>query len=226
MLKAVIFDFDGVITDSEILHFRSFNQVLAPFDINISKADYYKSFLGLSDFDVFDKLIGEGALGVNCPTTIHLTEKKNKIFNELAKQEGSIIPGVRDFLLKLQQNKIPMAICSGALMVEIQLILEDANLADIFETIVSAEQVKKGKPHPEGFQKALMRLNQKLNTSIQPGDCVVIEDAHWGLDAARAAGMHTVAITNSYGRHALSQAEKIIDHLDELSVDDLHQLCS
>lgn len=225
MVKAVIFDFDGVITDSEILHFRSFNQVLAPFDFNISKAEYYKDYLGLNDFDVFDKLISDGTLGPDCPTSRQLSEMKNKIFKDLAKKEGSIIPGVRNFLALLKKNNVPIAICSGALMVEIQLILEDAGLGDMFEVIVSAEQVKKGKPHPEGFLTALAKLNDKLNSNIQAHECVVLEDAHWGIDAAAAAGMHTVAITNSYHADALSKAEKIIDHLDELTISDLQQLC-
>ncbi len=99
--------------------------------------------------------------------------------------------------------------------------------------IVSAEQVKKGKPDPEGFLLALKLLNKlvrrscggKLHKSIKPADCVVIEDSHWGLQAAKAAGMRAVAITNTYAAEHLKPADKVIEHLAELTLPDLNALC-
>lgn len=225
MLRAVIFDFDGVITDSEILHFRSFNQVLAGYGVEITIKDYYKNYLGLSDFDLFTLLADTDQVQLNGTTIEELTKQKSVIFEELAKTEGSIIEGVRDFIDMLRQNKIAIAICSGALLSEIKLTLEDAKLQSFFEVIVSAEQVKKGKPFPEGFLLALSRLNQRETEAISTNQCVVIEDSRWGLEAAKAAQMHTVAITNSYEAEQLTVAEKIIDHLDQLSIDELQKLC-
>jgi beta-phosphoglucomutase len=225
MLRAVIFDFDGVITDSEILHFRAFNRVLAPFGAEITMRDYYKTYLGLTDIDCFNLLIREGHLKADTQKIEELVKQKNQIFNELAKTEGKIIEGVQGFLKMLRQNNIPMAICSGALLAEIELILEDARLRHFFETIVSAEQVRKGKPSPDGFLLTLRKLNKGRQTPITAAQCVVIEDSHWGLQAAKAAGMHTVAVTNSYDAQQLSMAEKIVAHLSELSISDLQQLC-
>jgi beta-phosphoglucomutase len=112
------------------------------------------------------------------------------------------------------------------------LILEQARLRHFFTVIVSAEQVKKGKPHPDGFLLTLQKLNQcvipaqaGIQEPILPDQCVVIEDSHWGLEAAKKAGMHTVAVTNSYDADELSLAEKIITRLDELNIDDLQKLC-
>ena len=132
---------------------------------------------------------------------------------------------VRDFMEMLSQNGIAMAICSGALLAEIKMTLEDARIQSFFEVIVSAEQVKKGKPNPDGFLLALQRLSQGRQVSIAAGQCVVVEDSHWGLQAAAAAGMHTVAVTNSYDAEQLSMGEKIVTQLDELSMEDLRALC-
>jgi len=233
MLRAVIFDFDGVITDSEILHFRSFNRVLAPFGTEITMKDYYKTYLGLTDVDCFNLLIREGHLKADTQKLVlseaegieELVRQKDQIFKNLAKTEGRIIEGVQDFLKMLRHNNIPMAICSGALLAEIELILEEARLRHFFETIVSAEQVRKGKPSPDGFLLTLCKLNKGRQIPITGAQCVVVEDSHWGLQAAKGAGMHTVAVTNSYDAQQLALAEKIVARLSELSISDLQQLC-
>ncbi len=226
MLQAVIFDFDGVITDSEILHFRVFNKVLSQYDIEITKNDYYRKYLGFTDLDCFKALINEGRLAIDENQINKLIEEKNQVFEELAKTEGSIIEGVREFLQMLQANNVPIAICSGALRSEIELILAEASLRHFFSVLVSAEQVKKGKPAPDGFELALRNLNEQSDNPVLPGQCVVIEDSHWGLEAAKAAGMHTIAVTNSYDADSLAGAEKITARLDDLKIEDLHGLCA
>ncbi len=226
MPGAVIFDFDGVITDSEILHLRAFNRVLAQHNIEITTKDYYKDYLGLTDFDCFEALVDEGRLKPDAQGIKNLVKQKNRVFEELVKTEGRIIEGVRDFLDVLKRNDIGMAICSGALLAEIELILKQSRLRPFFEVIVSAEQIKEGKPNPEGFLLALQRLNEERENPILADECIVIEDSHWGLEAAKAAGMHTIAVTNSYDAEQLAMAEKIVARLDELTMDDLQQLCA
>jgi beta-phosphoglucomutase len=232
MLRAVIFDFDGVITDSEILHLRAFNRVLAQYNIEIATKDYYKEYLGLTDVDCFNLVAERNQPMLDGQKIENLVQLKNQIFEELAQTDGKIIEGVRDFLQMLKENDVPMAICSGAVRAEIELILEQARLRHFFTVIVSAEQVKKGKPHPDGFLLTLQKLNQcvipaqaGIQEPILPDQCVVIEDSHWGLEAAKKAGMHTVAVTNSYDADELSLAEKIITRLVELNIDDLQKLC-
>jgi beta-phosphoglucomutase len=226
MLRAVIFDFDGVITDSEILHLRAFNQSLVPYGVEISTKDYYKNYLGFSDFDCYKALVDNGLLKIDERQIGGIVKKKSKIFEELTKTEGRTIEGVHEFLQMLEDNNISMAICSGSLMVEIEVILEDSGLRHYFTEIVSAEQVKKGKPHPEGFLLSLKKLNKKCHPPIAANECIVIEDSHWGLQAGKAAGMHIIAVTNSYDADQLSLAEKIVSHLNELTIDDLQQLCA
>jgi HAD superfamily hydrolase (TIGR01509 family) len=225
MLKAVIFDFDGVITDSEILHLRAFNQVLAKHGIEITTKDYYKNYLGLTDLDLIKLLVDKGLLKLT-ERIEDIASQKKQAFEQLAKTDGRIIEGVRDFLQMLSQNNIPLAICSGALRAEIELVLEQARLRSFFTVIVSSDDVKKGKPNPAGFLLALRKLNKQSPQPISAGQCIVIEDSHWGLEAAKSAGMHTVAVTNSYDAEELSLAEKIVDKLSNLTINDLQRLCS
>jgi beta-phosphoglucomutase len=230
MLRAVIFDFDGVITDSEILHFRAFNQVLNQYGVDLTKQEYYKTYLGFNDADCYALLIQQGLLKTGRKQISNLIEEKKHIYKELAKTEGKMIEGVRDFLTLLKENSIPMAICSGSLLSEVEMLLEDTGLRPLFKVIVSGEQVKKGKPDPEGFLLTLKKLNNNVNSGqagnhILPVECIVIEDSHWGLEAAKAAGMHTIAVTNSYDAEQLNMAEKVVDRLNELSIEDLQQLC-
>ena len=226
MLKAVIFDFDGVITDSEVLHLRAFNRSLGPFGIEITIKDYYQNYLGFSDFDCYKALIEHGLLKIDEAEIAAIIKQKSRIFEELTRTEGRTIEGVHEFLKMLKDNNIPMAICSGSLLVEIELMLDEAKLRHYFKTIVSAEQVKKGKPHPEGFLLSLRKLNEVCQPPIAAAECVVIEDSQWGLKAGKNAGMHTVAVTNSYDADQLTLAEKVVNRLNELTLDDLQQLCT
>jgi beta-phosphoglucomutase len=144
----------------------------------------------------------------------------------MAATEAGIIEGVPQFLNMLAINKISIGICSGALLPEIEMILKGALLREFFDVIVSAEQVERGKPDPEGFTLALKLLNKRMHKSIKPENCVVLEDSHWGLEAAKAAGMRTVAITNTYAAEHLKPADKVIVHLGDLSLAELNSICS
>jgi beta-phosphoglucomutase len=226
MFRAVIFDFDGVITDSEILHLRAFNKSLVEFGIELTKKEYYQNYLGFSDFDCYKTLVDQGLLRITESQIGEIIRQKSEIFEQLTKTEGRTIEGVHEFLKMLERNNVPMAICSGSLLVEIELMLDEARLRHFFEAIVSAEQVRKGKPHPEGFLLALRKLNEgAVEPEIAADQCIVIEDSHWGLQAGSAAGMHTVAVTNSYDAGQLTMAEKVVDRLSDLTIDDLQQLC-
>ncbi len=226
MLRAVIFDFDGVITDSEVLHLRAFNRSLVPFGIEITTKDYYQNYLGFSDFDCYKALIEKGLLKIEKRQIADIIKEKSRVFEQLTRTEGRTIEGVHEFLAMLEQNNIPMAICSGSLLVEIELTLDEAKLRHFFTTIVSAEQVKNGKPHPEGFLLSLRKLNKVFHPPIAASECIVIEDSQWGLKAGKEAGMHTIAVTTSYDAAQLTLAEKVVNRLNELTIHDLQKLCS
>ena len=242
MLEAVIFDFDGVLVDSEKLHYQAFNRTLTKFNYQLSIRDYYDRFLswGFQTRSFCELLTKRESCLYRISSSEVLGEKAN-LFKEMAATEAGpvrknrntkvshksqisngagIIEGVPQFLNMLAGNKIPIGICSGALLPEIEMILKGALLCSYFEVIVSAEQVENGKPDPEGFLLALKLLDKRMHKSIKPENCVVIEDSHWGLEAAKAAGMRTVAITNTYAAEHLKPADKVIEHLNELSLSD------
>jgi beta-phosphoglucomutase family hydrolase len=225
MLRAVIFDFDGVITDSEILHLRAFNEVLGRYGLKISNQDYYKNYLELTDLNLIKSLVEQDALKLDEQGIKTLAAQKSTAYEKLARTEGRIIEGVRNFLQMLRSNNVPMAICSGSLQAEIEFILEEAGLRKFFDVIVSSEQVKRHKPYPDGFLLALRKLNETSKTAISAAECVAIEDSRLGLEAAHKAGMHCVAVTNSYNAEQLKRAEKIVDNISELKLSDLQKLC-
>jgi HAD superfamily hydrolase (TIGR01509 family) len=199
--------------------------VLSSYGLKIKKKQYYTFYLGLTDSDLFQELVDRKILKISREQIPDLCKQKTHVFEKLAKTEGKIIAGVRSFLEKLKTNNIITAICSGALMGEIMLILEEAKIESFFSVIISAEQTKRGKPHPDGFLLALKKINAQSPHPVKAGQCVVIEDSYWGLKAAETAGMHTIAVTNSYDADQLILAEKIVHRLDEITITDLEGLC-
>ena len=106
MLRAVIFDFDGVIADTEILHLRAFNAVLVQHGVEISEEEYYKHYLGLTDVECFGELVGQGRLGIDEQKIAELVREKNEVFERLVKDDGGIIDGVVDFLEMLPPGMV------------------------------------------------------------------------------------------------------------------------
>ncbi|MGD0077375.1 MAG: HAD family phosphatase [Sedimentisphaerales bacterium] len=226
MLRAVIFDFDGVLVDSEKLHLAAFNSVLSKYKIQISTSEYFENLLGLSDRELLEVINNrERNLALTDRQFKQLLLAKADAFKNIALNQAAVYAGVPEFLKMLADNKIPLAICSGALLAEIEMLLKGANLQNYFDCVVSAEQVKKGKPDPEGFLLALKLLNKKSASPIKPGECIVIEDSRWGLEAAKNARMHPVAVTNTYSAEQLKPADKIVANLSELTLTNLQTLC-
>lgn len=226
MLRAVIFDFDGVVADSELLHYRALNSAFGLHGVTIPEDEYYERYLGYSDYECVEIVNEDYKMGLDGGSIERLIAHKTDVFNRLARQERAIIDGVVDFVEMLRANEIPMAVCSGGTQSDIALMVEGTELAGVFDQIVSADDVKKGKPHPEGYELALRLLNERGNERIKAGQCVVIEDSHWGLEAARNAGMHTIAVTNTYDAGHLGPcAEMVVNRLDEITMGDLQGLC-
>jgi len=227
MFRAVIFDFDGVIADSEPLHFEAFRQVLAGRGLELSREIYYSQYLGFSDVDCIKEFERNFELDLGQSGRDELMLQKGVVFDELAAKSNTIIDGAGEFIGMLGANNIPMAICSGALLHEIEQVLDKCDFSDAFEVIVAAEHVSKGKPDPEGYFMALDQLKEQKKTEIDFSECVVIEDSRWGLQAARAAGMHAVGVTNTYSEAELAEyAEITVAKLGDISIDSLQKLCA
>lgn len=225
MLKAVIFDFDGVIADSEELHYKALNEVFKRYGVDVPKAVHWEKYLGYTDRENIIAVSRDYGMGLNTAGVQRLMKEKKIVFEEMAKREVVIIEGVEEFVRRVVAAGLSMAICSGALRSDIELMLDGAGFAELFKVIVSAEDVKKGKPDPEGYLLSLERLNQ-AGLSAHAADCIVIEDSHWGIEAALAAGMCPVAVTTTYRKEDLEEkAQKVVSRLDELTVEDLERIC-
>jgi len=221
MLKAVIFDFDGVIVDSEPLHFEAFNALLAESDLSVGWDEYYEKYLGYTDRECLAAISEDHGLGFDEAKIAELVERKGEYFERIAGEKCSVLDGVGDFLSRLKEYGCRIGICSGALLCDIELMLRGTGLHDYFKVIVAADDVLHGKPDPEGFLQALSKLNLLEGGHIDAGECLVVEDSHWGLDAARSAGMKTLAVTNTYPREDLGGADIVCDNLGGVELSEI-----
>ena len=221
MLRAIIFDFDGVIADSEPLHFAAFEYVLAEEHIPLPKSEYYTDYVGMDDNGCFSAVLTRHGHMVSPDVITDLIRRKSTYFHQHVTQNVRLFDGVVDFISTVAR-RWPLAIVSGALRDEIELILEDAGLRDAFQSIISAEDVKRGKPDPEGFLRGLDTLNRStVHPTAHPTDCLVIEDSIPGIDGARAAGMRCLAVANTHPREQLAHADAATDSLAKYDIDAL-----
>jgi beta-phosphoglucomutase len=217
MLRAVIFDFDGIIADSERLHLAGFRLALAALDISISEAAYFERYLGFDDRDAFRAILTDNARAIDDGVVRELMASKERAFRDLVRDSVRIFPGVRELLQDLRKAPQPVAtaIGSGALRSEISLILEASELRTYFDVVVSADDVAHGKPDPETFIQACHRLAESCDR-LTAEECLVIEDSTGGLDAAARAGMKRIGVTNSYSADQL-EADLVVASLEDLS---------
>ena len=225
MLKAVIFDFDGVIANTEPVHFEAFRVILNEEGELLTEAQYYARYLAYDDRTFFEKLLKDRDIDASEDYILELMKRKSAAYDNLIDGNIRILPGVLDLIGSLR-GKVRLAIGSGALKKEITDILEYAGIGSDFETIASAEDVEKSKPEPDVFLEALRRLDSggSSQTSILPGECVVIEDSVSGISAAKSAGMKCIAVCNSYSAAELCQADLVVDTLEGLGFEEIAEL--
>jgi beta-phosphoglucomutase len=225
MLKAIIFDFDGVIADTETLHLKAFQLTLMEKGIELSDEEYFANYLAYDDKTLFRELLKDRSYEHDEARISDFMNRKSKHFENVLKGNILVLEGVPEFISKVS-GKYPLAIGSGALRSEIVDILESAGLREQFEIIVSADEVIKCKPDPEVFIEALKRINNldSVSEKILPNECLVMEDSTSGIKAAHSAGMKCLAITNSYSAEKLSEAESIKESLKGISLKELEDL--
>jgi HAD superfamily hydrolase (TIGR01509 family) len=225
MLRAVIFDFNGIIVDDEPIHFELFQRILREEDIRLTKEVYYARYLGFDDRGAFEASFLDSKRPLNDAKLRELIERKAIYYQEAIRNHVAIFPGVKALVSSLAET-LPLAVASGALRQEIETILQTAGLLKQFKSIVSAEDVKRGKPEPEIFLKALAALNaQHEGEPFQAADCVVIEDSREGIRGARRAGMKCLAVTNSHPAELLTEANAVVSTLEEVTVPFLQKMC-
>ena len=225
MLRAVIFDFNGIIVDDEPIHFELFRRVLNEERITLTEEEYYARYLGFDDRGAFTAAYREHGQPLSQPKLDELIERKAAYYREDIKTKMRVFPGVESLIPNLAR-KLPLAIASGALRNEIEIILSSIGLFNEFRAIISAEDVGQGKPEPEIFFKALAQLNTFLDgePAISANECLVIEDSKEGVRGARRAGMKCLAVTNSHPPELLAEADSILDSLEGVSLPQLQAM--
>jgi HAD superfamily hydrolase (TIGR01509 family) len=218
-LRAIVFDFDGVIANSEPLHFRSFQQVLAAERIDLTERDYYARYLGYDDVGAFRLIAAEHGVAWNERHVADLAAKKALMMEALERDVSVLFPGAAD-AIRRAAAAVPIAIASGAIGPEIQRVLDREQLAHLFTAIVAAEDTARSKPSPDPYLRAVALLRHAIGGDLDAGECLAIEDSSWGLESARAAGLRTVAVAQTYDADSL-RADLVIPSIAAL---DLHVL--
>ncbi|HEX2974153.1 MAG TPA: HAD family phosphatase [Tepidisphaeraceae bacterium] len=212
--RAIIFDFDGVLVNSEPLHFYAFQDVLKAEGIPLTEAEYYQGLIGFDDRGAFKRIFEQHGRALDPKTFLRvMTRKKEVMLRQIQSRKYQALPGVEAFVRALWRN-YPLAVCSGALRDEIELMLEGVSLRDCFRVIVSAEDVMIGKPDPQGYLLTLKELSEKLKKTLKPADCLLIEDAPEPIRSARRAGFPTMAVATSYSVDKLKDANWAVKSLE------------
>ncbi len=218
MLKAILFDFDGVLADTEPLHFRMFQQVLQEEGIPLSENEYYQKYVGFDDRDCFHAILAEHGRSIAPETIRRLVARKAVMMLDHLKAAPVVYPGIVEFV-KSSASRYRLAVVSGALRQEIELILQTAGMRTDFEHITAAEDVRNGKPDPEGYLHALRSLNR--NAPVLAPECLVIEDTLFGIQAAHAAGMRCLAVSTTIPADQLASADAIASTLKGYDIESL-----
>jgi beta-phosphoglucomutase len=224
-LQAIVFDFDGVIVDTERLHLLAYQDILAPKGITISSDDYLARYLGYDDVGVFKAIGKDQDLAMDDGRITELCAEKCRRYEELAAAGEMLFPGAADFI-RAAAAAVPIAIASGSLTYEIEEILERTGLRPLFTVIVGADQTERSKPSPDPYITAFARLRALSGRDLLACRTVAIEDTKWGLASARGADLRCVAVTNTYSEPELrADAELVVPGLHALTLDALHGLC-
>jgi len=220
-LRAVIFDFDGIIADTEPLHYEGLRRTLLDIGITLTEPDYYANYLGFDDRGCILEALRSNQRPVTPQLVQELMQRKAAAYLASVKDHLIIFPGVREFVQEAAAS-YPLAIASGALRAEIELILEQAGIQKSFLHITSAEDVVRGKPDPQPFLEALAGLNRHPVTHrLTPASCLVIEDSLPGIRGAKAAGMKVLAVANTHTVQDLHEAHAISHSLSDTRLSDL-----
>ncbi len=221
MLRAIVFDFDGVIANSEPLHFRAYRDVLQGERVDLSETDYYAKYLGYDDLGAFAAMARDRGLTWPAERVARLVALKAMRMEELEREGSVLFPGAKA-AIETAAGAMPIAIASGALGAEIRRVLDDSKLTTHFTAIVAAEDTPASKPAPDPYLRAVALLSSARGP-LSAADCIAIEDSHWGIESARAAGLRTVAVAHTYKASELGRADMIIPSMADFNLDALRR---
>ncbi len=221
MLRAIVFDFDGVLVDTEPLHFKAFQTIAPQMGTSIDFDEYLQTFIGFDDRDAVRELCRKAGRVMDEAALAQFRRLKQVTFDALVASGVAMIPGARA-LVEASAAAMPVAIASGATRRDIDLVLGPLGIRDVFGVVVSANDVARSKPDPETYTLAVQRLAQQMGP-LQPDECLAIEDTAAGLASARGAGLRTLGLTTTGRPEALRGAERVLKDLAGVTLADLLQ---
>ncbi|MBD2388314.1 HAD family hydrolase [Cylindrospermum sp. FACHB-282] len=237
-LKAVLFDFNGVIIKDEPIHLHLIDEILIQENLQPQRVHERQASLGRSDRACFQQLLANRGRVVSEDYLTQLLNRKAEAYVlELEKVEKlPLYPGVEDLIYQVRSRSVSpedslslkLGLVSGALRKEIELVLNRAKLADYFKVIVAGDDTLTSKPEPDGYLLAVERLNQKYpDLNLQTQECLAIEDTPAGIQAAKRAQMQVVGVANTYPFHMLQRCcNWTVDYLTDLDLDWVQQVYS
>ena len=215
--EAVLFDFDGILVDTEPMHHRAFNEVLVPLGMEIPWKVYVEIYMGFDDRDAFREAFRAKGIDLDDANLAKLVAAKSRAFQDGLRNGVTAYPGAVPMIESLHATGRPLALCSGALRSDIAPILSQLGVARCFDVIVSADDVRRSKPDPESYALAFARLSERHPTLLTlPDTSVAVEDTPAGIRSAKGAGLRVLAVTNSYGAGELAEADWIVESLESV----------
>jgi beta-phosphoglucomutase-like phosphatase (HAD superfamily) len=215
--RAVIFDFDGVLADTEGLHFRAFQSALTVHGLTLDRAEYFSRLVGLNDLDMVEAVARAQQRSLSSQDLdAILSAKAQEYWRQMS--AGSVLFDAAASAIARLGARYRLGIASGSFHDEIASILAANQLTSAIGVIVGADDVRRSKPNPEPYASAVSALG------VSPARAVAVEDTPIGLNSARAAGLRTIGITTSHPAERLRPADAVIGHLDELTIDLVERL--
>jgi beta-phosphoglucomutase len=201
---AVIFDFNGTLSDDEPILYRIFAELFAEHGRPLSEREYYDELAGYSDEEIVRRWLGRDHPDLDAVVAERVARYRTAV------GDGSTIGPEARAAVRYAAGRVPVAIVSGAARAEIEPVVDAAGIAGFLYGIVSSDDVVEGKPHPEGYLRAL----ELLDDDLRPEQVLVFEDTEAGVASAKAAGMRCVGVTRTLGAARLAQADELIPELD------------
>ena len=219
--EAVLFDFDGILVDSEPMHYRAFTQVLDPLGMGFPWKEYVEIYMGFDDRDAFREAFRAKGIDLDGANLANLVAAKSRAFQDGIRDGVAAYPGAVAMIESLHAAGRPLALCSGALRSDIDPILAQLGVASRFDVIVSADDVRRSKPAPDSYALAFAKLSEKYATTLTvPGKSVAVEDTPAGIRSAKGAGLRVLAVMNSYGAGELAGADWIVESLESVRIEE------
>ena len=229
-LKAVLFDFNGVIINDEPLHEKLIEQILIEENLRPIPGEFQQVCLGISDRVCLTELLNRRGRVVSESYLIQLMQRKAQAYQQQldSMQKLPLYSGLDDLIFQVRSLHLKLAIVSGAMRSEIELVLNRAKLAPHFPVIVAGDDITTSKPEPDGYLLAVERLNQEYpDLQLQPSECLAIEDTPAGIQAAKRAGISVVGVANTYPFHMMQRrANWAVDYLCDLDLQWAQQVLS